>query len=101
MPSSREQAEYDAQARIISNLNAEVRSLRIVAQRAELDAERYKAGYDFYMLIQKACQESPVVAGEFQRFLMTCKLVEDDGEGTPGLTAEADPNINQYGLGFL
>jgi hypothetical protein len=97
MPTDRRVAEYDAQARIISNLNEEVRSLRIVAQRAELEAERYKGGYDFYMLIQKACQESPVVAGEFQRFLMTCKLVEENETGTPGLTAEDDYPL-QYGL---
>lgn len=89
--------EYDAQARIISKLNEKLRTCQKVADQAAYDAERYRAGYEFYMLIQKACQESPVVAGEFQRFLMTCKLVEETEDGTPGLTVEDN---RQYGLDF-
>jgi hypothetical protein len=96
LPSDLSKTEYGAQARIISKLNESIAEWRMRCDRAEKDAERFRAGYEFYMLIQKACQESPVVAGEFRRFLMTCKLVEDDAQ--PGLTAEY--NSDQFGMDF-
>lgn len=92
MPTDRHQAEYNAQARIITRLNDEINSLR---DRLSV-AETYKSTHDFYMLIQNACKNSPVVAEEFRRFLAVCKLVEEDE--TPGLTTE--DNYNQMTLGW-
>jgi hypothetical protein len=101
VPTPQHILEAEAQARIISKLNQRLRDLEEAYQRANTAALTYKDGYDFYMLIQKACAESPVVAGEFQRFLMTCKLVEEGEDGTPGLTTEPDRNhAIQYGFPF-
>jgi hypothetical protein len=89
--------EAEAIRRHYTRLLEDHRIVKEKLARAEIDAERYKAGYDFYMMIQKACQESPVVAGEFQRFLMTCRLVEESEEGTPGLTTEDN---SQYAIRY-
>lgn len=52
--------------------------------------ERFRQSHDYYMLIQNACKNSAVVADEFSRFLLTCRLTEE--EGVPGLTEEEDPS---------
>ena len=87
------------QAALITELNKEVRVLREKLGRAEELADSRRDAAHYYMLIQKACENSPVVAGEFQRFLMTCKLVEEQEGGVPGLTAPVPPSP-QYGFDF-
>lgn len=100
MPTPPEILEAAATRRHYDNLLKTHKELKEKLIRAEADRDRYKGGYEFYMLIQKACQESPVVAGEFQRFLMTCKLVEENDDGTPGLTAPEGPKPIDYQMGF-
>jgi hypothetical protein len=93
VPSNRHQAEYDAQSRIISNLHQDIAEMRKKVARASDNARKYKRAHDFYMMIQKACMENPIVAEEFQRFLSVCRLVGED-EGTPGLTTQSEDFID-------
>ena len=85
----------DKQKSLISILNENQRFLQKENDRLTLENEQFKPGYTFYMMIQNACKNSPVVAEEFQRFLVVCKLVEEDS--TPGLTCE---NAKQLGFNF-
>ncbi len=97
----------DTQKNLISRLNKQTEEMRERIDRLVLKVETLQPAHDFYMLIQKACEESPVVAGEFARFITTCRLVDDKDGGTPGLTADFEQQINydeyplyyhQYGL---
>ncbi len=65
--------------------------------RLRRDNTHMRKPYEYYMLIQNACQANVVVADEFSRFLITCRLTEESEEGTPGLTTEDD---KQHGFDF-
>lgn len=77
------------QKEIISQQNEE-----IARARATFEENRHmKPAYDYYMLIQKQCQNSQTVADEFQRFMTVLRLSLD--EDIPGIT-EAEADADQY-----
>lgn len=70
--------EYQAQARIISKLNDQIKHLLEETSRAKLAAEKYKYQAEFYMKMQEAILDHPALMEAWQSFMSTFVLINPE-----------------------
>ncbi len=80
----------EAQAKIISRLNDDVKQFKNRALAAEAKVDLHKQSHEYYMMIQDACRDHETVRAAWDQFLLVVKMCTEDE--VVGLTTSEYPD---------